>query len=251
MKLGRALRAVGNLFRGGLIAEQQRFLFAELLSNTLYPKYKFAEFGRLYLEDREFLSIYESFEGTRNYHSLDRKYALAQLQLLTRAVPGDTVECGVFQGASSYVICRGSRGTDKHHLIFDSFEGLSRPESDDGAYWQPGDLACAEDKVRARLADFHFVEYFKGWIPSRFQEVADRKFSFVHLDVDLYQPTKDSLHFFYPRLSPGGLLICDDYGFVTCPGSKKALDEFFADKQEKVVMLPTGQGFIQKQHFPG
>ena len=70
------------------------------------------------------------------------------------------------------------------------------------------------------------------------------RFSFVHLDVDLYQPTMDSLEFFYGRMNPCSIILCDDYGFVTCPGAKKAMDSFFADKPEEIVSLPTGQGFV-------
>ena len=87
----------------------------------------------------------------------------------------------------------------------------------------------------------------RGLIPSRFPELDERSFSFVHIDVDLYQPTFDSIAFFYPRMIQGGLILCDDYGFTSCPGAKKAIDEFMADKPECVVQLPTGQALILKR----
>jgi len=226
--------------------EQARFMLAERLAGLIYPRYKFSEFGRPYLYDEAFLELYESFESTTNYHSLDRKYALDQLMKVARAVDGDTVECGAYKGASSYLICRRIAGLRKRHCIFDSFEGLSSPDDVDGAYWTLGDLRADASEIRKNLQAFDFVEYYEGWIPERFGEVADRKFCFVHLDVDLYQPTFDSLEFFYPRLSPGGILICDDY-FQTCPGAQLALDTFFADRPEEVVVLPTGQAFIVKR----
>jgi hypothetical protein len=117
----------------------------------------------------------------------------------------------------------------------------------DGAYWRPNDLACPEDRVRANLVGLDPVAIHKGWIPSGFSDVEEVTFSFVHLDVDLYQPTLDSLQFFYPRLPPGGILLCDDYGFVTCPGARKAMDEFFADKPEPIIQSPSGQGFVIKK----
>src|SRR5437879_4756651 len=91
------------------------------------------------------------------------------------------------------------------------------------------------------------VVYHKGWLPEKFQEVKDRRFSFVHIDVDLYQPTLDSLAFFYPRTTSGGIILSDDYAFITCPGQKKAMDSFFSDKPEEIVALPTGQGFVIKK----
>ena len=66
----------------------------------------------------------------------------------------------------------------------------------------------------------------------------------VHVDVDLYEPTLASLAFFYPRMNPGGVMVCDDYGFTTCPGATKAVDEFLHDKPEKMIALPNGGGFF-------
>ena len=52
--------------------------------------------------------------------------------------------------------------------------------------------------------------------------------------------------FFYPRLVPGGIVVCDDYGFPTCPGATSAVDEFLADKPEKMLSLASGGGFAIK-----
>jgi hypothetical protein len=88
------------------------------------------------------------------------------------------------------------------------------------------------------------VVFHPGWIPERFTDVAERRFCFLHLDVDLLQPTHDALEFFYPRMVPGGVILCDDYGFETCPGARLAVDGFFASRPEPVVHLPTGQGLV-------
>ena len=226
--------------------EEARYQLAEKLAGWIDPEYKFSEFGRLYLKDLEFLRTYEALVGKNNYHSLDRKYVLSELLKLIDQVPGDTAECGVFEGASSYFICRHTEGSEKKHHIFDSFEGLSQPDQRDGRYWNRGALAASEEKARTNLKEFDFVLYHKGWIPQRFSDVQTRDFCFVHLDVDLYQPTLDSLEFFYDRVRPGGIILCDDYGFITCPGARQAMDTFFAGRKEKIVHLSTGQGFIQK-----
>ena len=68
----------------------------------------------------------------------------------------------------------------------------------------------------------------------------------MHIDVNLYQPTLDSLAFFYPRMQHGGIVVCDDYGFSTCPGATRAVQEFLADAPEKMVALPVGGGFFIK-----
>lgn len=125
------------------------------------------------------------------------------------------------------------------------WEGLSQPAIQDGTYWKKGDLGSELSQVKSNLRQFDNVVYLKGWIPSRFNEVCDKNFSFVHIDVDIYEPTRDSISFFWERLTPGGILICDDYGFVNCPGAKKAMDDYFCGIS-KIISLPTGQGMVIK-----
>ena len=227
--------------------EYSRFYLAERISRIIYKRYRFSEFGRFFLYDDDFIRYYESFEGTENYHSFDRKYTLDQLMKLAVSLEGDTAECGAYKGASSFLICRRIEGLQKIHHIFDSFEGISTPLREDGNYWEKGNLACSESVIQENLKEYDFVVYHKGWIPAKFQEVADMRFCFVHLDVDLYQPTLDSLKFFYEKVTQDGIILCDDYGFITCPGAKKAMDLFFSDKPEEIVSLSTGQGFVMRK----
>jgi hypothetical protein len=202
--------------------------------------------------DMDYLSVWQNFpEGNDYIH--DRHYMLYNLVKSLKSIPGDTVECGAYRGASSYLIisARGKQGA--YHHIFDSFAGLSElgghdiPEQMEAQIWLEGDLSAPEKTIRENLSSFDKVKYYKGWIPARFQDVADREFAFVHIDVDLYKPTKDCLEFFYERTKLGGILLCDDYGSETCPGAYKAFNEFVANKTEEVIHLTVGSGFIIKQ----
>ena len=65
--------------------------------------------------------------------------------------------------------------------------------------------------------------------------------------MDLFQPTLDSLEFFYQRTNKGGVIICDDYGFSSCPGASKAVDQFLENKKEKMLFLSGGGGFFIKE----
>lgn len=225
-----------------------RYYAMARLGNMFNRGFHFTEYGQVWRDDKAFEKYYDELIGDE-YHSIDRKYTVNQFLQLVTKVDGDTVECGVYKGATSYLVCKfiQEQQLAKTHHVFDSFEGLNKPGAEDGHYWKEGNLATNEDVCRKNLAAFDFVQYYKGWIPERFNEIADRKFCFVHIDVDLYQPTYDSVSFFYERMNKGGILICDDYGFSTCPGAKKAMDDFFAGKTEPVIMLTTGQAFIIKQ----
>ncbi|MCH2203754.1 MAG: TylF/MycF family methyltransferase [Fuerstiella sp.] len=185
----------------------------------------------------------------------DRKFVLWSLTNSLQNIPGDTVECGVLYGHSSHVICSAMHeGHQRVHHAFDSFEGLSEPTAEDAvqtarAYsWKKGDLSVSLDEVQRNLKTFERIEYYQGWIPERFSEVSERTFAFVHVDVDLFQPTYDSLEFFCERLVPGGIVVCDDYGFNTCPGARRAVDMVSENTGFPVIHLPTGQGVMIRPH---
>jgi O-methyltransferase len=225
---------------------ETRYAWGERLFGLFVADAKLAEFGRSFFLDWEFLADYERFDR-QNYRSLDRKYVVRELLKLALRQPGDVAECVVFRGATAFVIAKAMAvsAPEKRLHLFDSFAGLSQPHGPDGQYWEAGALACSLAEVQTNLSTVRDrVIFYPGWIPQRFGDVANVRFCFVHVDVDLHQPTRDALAFFYPRLMPGGVLVCDDYGFETCPGARRAMDEFFATKAEPVLHLPTGQGVV-------
>jgi hypothetical protein len=217
-----------------------------MISSQIYPKYKFSEYARIYLEDVEFIEYYKGIMDSENWHSMDRKYTLNQLLKICINLEGDLVECGAYKGASAYLMCKMFANSKKHIYLFDSFEGLSQPNLKDGNYWSHGNLSVSEDKIKETLKNFNNYSIYKGWIPNRFEEVTSKKFCFIHIDVDLYQPTLDSLHFFYEKVVQGGIILLDDYGFKNCPGAREACNIFFKNK-EPIINLPTGQAFIIKE----
>ena len=230
----------------------KRFEARHLLMRWLARRAGFRLYNRnlYWIEEEPSSNLMDTLE--RPVEMNDRKYILQSLARSVAEMEGDTAECGVFEGASSLLICDAMGVTaDYRHHAFDSFEGLPTPDPGDVAEeekmvsWKKGDLCAPIDAVKKNLSRFDFVSYYKGWIPERFQEVDDRRFKLVHIDVDLYQPTHDSLAFFYPRMVPGGVILCDDYGSTLCPGARRAMDEFFADKPEhSVIDLLNGQGLV-------
>lgn len=235
---------------------KQRYEGQFLFLHGLASKWGFQIYNRhsAWVDDEEFWSTFRRCPDLQN-HRGDRKFVVWSLARYASSIPGDTAECGVLGGGSSYLICDVFKNISGHrHHVFDSFQGLSNPTPEDtpisriAPRWQAGDLSVPLETVKGTLSQFRSVHYYPGWIPQRFEEVADVKFSFVHIDVDLYQPTKDSLEFFYPRLAEGGILLCDDYGSHQCMGARRAFDDFaLAHATGTVVHLPTTQGFIVKR----
>ena len=185
--------------------------------------------------------------------ALDRRFVLVQLAESVRKLRGSTVECGGWLGVGSALICRALEGScsgDDAHFVFDSFEGLPAPGLNDrvkfGQWWTRGDLKTDTSSIDKLLRPFPHARVEVGWIPDRFAEVGERSFRLVHIDVDLYEPTRDSIAFFFPRLVPGGVLLFDDHGIVSCPGARKAAVEYFDDLGIPIVELPTGQAFVIK-----
>ncbi len=89
---------------------------------------------------------------------------------------------------------------------------LSAEQIKEQAKW----FACPEDVV---IGEFSFVRAYKGWVLDRFNDVADKRFSFVHIDLDLYKPIAETLDFFTPRMLENGIIELDDYGSSEFPGA--------------------------------
>lgn len=239
------IRGIFNVIKDPSLRKSWRFLAFCRLAKWLDPDYRLHRPELAWCDDGQFNDYLRRFNELDGMNT-QRRWALWQMIRLVADIPGDTAECGVFAGASSYLICRSSENSShtRTHFLFDSFEGLSAPSAVDGNYWKKGGLACNLETAKKNLGSFTNTSWHKGWIPETFDEVAQRSFAFVHIDVDLYQPTRDSIRFFYPRMNKGGIIVCDDYGFRSCPGATLAVDEFLAGKPEKMLSLPDGGGFL-------
>jgi len=179
--------------------------------------------------------------------SLSEVHQLQNVTRETKKITGELAEVGVYKGGTAKVICM-SRDKSKELHLFDTFGiGLPQPSQHDDNFWKKGSFALADEEVGAikkLLADEPGVFFHPGIFPETATQVQDKRFSLVHLDVDIYQSTKDGLEFFYPRMNRGGIIISHDYHGSR--GVQKAFEEFFADKPEPIVILPTSQCLVVK-----
>lgn len=248
----------------GKLARKPWFMAWELLEKALYRGKEYAlQFPtgrRVYtpwFHDAATTGFMKLYRGTKAAGPVtqtpDRAYILYQFAKASARLQGDMAECGVFQGGSAHLIAATldlhGKGDTRLHL-FDTFAGapsVAVPERDaitPGAY---SNTSVAG--VGARLSPYgERCQLHPGLIPDTFAEVAHvPQYALVNIDVDLYPTNVACCEWFWPRMAPGGVLIFNDFGFYPYRKStRKAVEEFFADRPEEPIVLPTGQAFIIK-----
>ena len=229
-------------------------MIQQSLKRALWAKKRaLLDFNALAKFSPDFARIYQKIE-------IDDKSALLSIldifnlysaMQATRKIPGDIAELGVYKGGSALLLCE-TKNEDKTLHLFDTFEGLPKEQSIDVKFnrgkqtdtFKEGEYAASLESVKHYLKNYKNVTFHKGFFPQSATGLEEKKFSFVHLDADLYQSTKDGLAFFYPRMSKGGIIISHDYPYAE--GVRRAFTEFFSDKPEIVLGLLTKQALVVK-----
>ena len=227
------------------------FLYQKLIVKDISDAAAYAPHYSPWLE-KEFLARALSI---RKFTGLSpaKLYVIEHFAKSTFHIDGNIAELGVWKGGGAKFIAdvfRGGCESKKIFYLFDSFEGMKKVHSTKDRH-QVGDFSdTSVQKVESLMASSQngniLVILKQGWIPKTFIGLEEVKFSFVHIDLDLYEPIMDALTFVYPRLLKGGVLIFDDYGFASCPGARKAVDEFVDQVGESLLVLATGQGVLVK-----
>lgn len=172
-------------------------------------------------------------------------YSLARQSL---SVPGNFYEAGVFKGGTALLLKKilEKNPAGKQLRLFDTFGGMPETDTEKDLH-RAGDFSNTSlAGVQSLVGTPEFVTYHPGIIPASFAGLESDAIAFAHVDLDIYQGIVDSCRFIYPRLGSGGVIVFDDYGFMSCPGARQAVDEFFAGKAEVPLVLPTGQAIVFK-----
>lgn len=199
--------------------------------------------------DYEFIRSFDAYTMT----SLERRFHLlsAVRYIVKNNVVGAIVECGVWRGGSMMLAANALMKmgvTDRDFFLFDTFDGMPAPsvhdidflgrsaeqrlKNDEDAKEQSlvWAVATIEDvrknieKANYPVKNFHLV---KGRVEETIPRLAPDRISLLRLDTDWYESTKHELHHLWPRLSHGGVIIIDDYGYWQ--GARRAVDEFWAE----------------------
>jgi O-methyltransferase len=194
-------------------------------------------------EDDDFARRYAAVRGL-TLVTPPAAYVLFGLAQQALSVPGEFAEVGVYQGGTARLLAGLVAASRRPLHLFDTFAGMPPTDASRDLH-REGDFADTSlAGVAALLADSPSALLHQGFFPSTAAGLEDRVFAFVHVDVDIHRSVLDACDFFYRRLSAGGFLLFDDYGWTSCPGARAAVDEFFADKAERPLYLPTGQALV-------
>jgi len=169
------------------------------------------------------------------------------------SVDGDVVECGVGRGESFYLLSALTSLELRGRNIwgFDSFEGFPEPSKEDSSSRNPqkGDwkeFTIKVDDISKMLqeggipTDFieQHVHIVKGFFIKSLPQFTGNNIALLHLDVDLYESYKQTLEYFWPKVSVGGVVLFDEYkqpGIeVAFPGAAMAIDQFFGERKQLI-----------------
>lgn len=182
-------------------------------------------------------------------HTMMGRLRLDSLQaclddLLARRIPGDLVECGVWRGGgcilmAGWLEAHGIR--DRRIVVADSFEGLPEPSHASDAKLDLSkdkfpELAVSLQTVQDNFAAYGLLDhdrlrFVKGWFRDTLGTAPSERIALLRLDGDLYESTRNILDPLYDRVSPGGIVIVDDYALPMC---RQAVEDFFAERNEPV-----------------
>ena len=161
-------------------------------------------------------------------------------------IEGAFAELGVYKGETAKILHLLDASRTLH--LFDTFEGFTEKDlaveiRNDEKYRTTNFADTDLETVKKLFAQSNNVFFHKGYFPTTTSDLAEQKFALVHLDADLYQPTIAALHYFYPRLSAGGVIIIHDYNH-TWAGIVRAVDEFRKTILESIIEIADWQGSV-------
>ena len=193
----------------------------------------------------DFQLLFKEIKGHTVVHK-DRCFMLYQLAACAGLKEGEIAEVGIYKGGTGKLIAK-TRPDKKVHL-FDTFTETPTEDPNIDFQKEGGVSDTSLESVQKFLSDCDNVTIYPGFFPRTAEPLKDKSFCFVHIDVSLYKSIKDSLEFFYDKIVPGGIMVIEGYEWRACPGAKKAINEFLADKPEMPIITTRWQCMLVKNN---
>jgi len=204
-----------------------------------------------WLSDSEFSNLYNKIEKYTLLGKI-KSYVLWELVKETNGLRGSMLEVGVWKGGSGALIGKqAEHGVDSGFLyLCDTFTGVVKTGEKD-TFYKGGEHADTTIEIVEKLFNslkIKNMKILKGIFPDETGHmINDTEFKFCHIDVDVYQSTKDIFEWIWPRMVVGGIILIDDYGFYNCDGVTKFVNEEKMKPDRIVVNNWAGQAIIIKK----
>lgn len=200
-----------------------------------------------WLTDKRFLV---TTEQVRLHTLVDRLrcYELWSLvQQSAKLGSGALIEVGVWRGGTGCLIAAASGGSPVY--LCDTYKGVVNAGDMDTRY-KGGEHSDTSIETVQKLVDsmgLPSVHILSGIFPQETGHLVAETFRFVHLDLDVYTSTKESLDFIWPRLVSGGIVVFDDYGTHGCEGVTRLVNEVAKESDRLFVYNANGHGILIKR----
>ncbi len=199
-----------------------------------------------FLDDAKMMAAFDEHAETDvEQAAIWRYHLLCWCARRAMALDGDLVECACYRGTTARIVADyvDFADSDKTMWLYDLFEHdaetmrhHSMPCHGEGLY----------EEVKALFAGFPNVRVVQGEVPAVLDEHAPERIAHLHLDLNDVTAELGALEFFFERVTPGGTIVFDDYGWLAYRKQKLAEDAFLAERGYQVLELPTGQGLVIK-----
>ena len=224
-----------GMVSGPIVGEERaQAIYLDLLERTLL--------GLPYVQSDQSISRRDGRDWPQFAHSMIGVKRLRHLRAcaetaLMENVPGDFIETGVWRGGAC-ILLRGvlhaHDNRSRNVWVADSFEGLPEPNpekypADKGDNLHTfNELAISLEQVQENFRRYGLldgqVKFLKGWFSRTLPKAPIGQLALLRLDGDMYESTMDALTCLYPKLSPGGFCIIDDYGGI--PACRQAVRDY-------------------------
>jgi hypothetical protein len=183
-----------------------------------------------------------------------RAYLYCALAEYASMWKGDFVECGVNLGGNARMLINylPFKKLRKRFFLFDTFSGFDEKQLSKGeraTVLKAYNYRPAFQLVKALFKPFHYVSIIQGSVPHSLTRASIKNVCFLSLDMNCVHPEIAAFRYFWPKLSTGGVVLLDDYGFKDHHEQKAAFDKLSRKMNFRIIQLPTGQGLIFKTNF--
>lgn len=213
---------------------------------SVYPSATYSPWNR----DKVFLETYHRIKS----HTLVDKYRCFELWSLveqSKKTDGELIEIGVWKGGTGTLIAKKAQlcGIVDHVYLCDTFSGVVKNSENDSTYKGGEHADTTRQAVESLLDDLELtnVTILEGIFPEQTAHfIKGSKFRFCHIDVDVYQSAKDIIEWIWQKISIGGIIVYDDYGFQSCDGITKYVEEQIHNPDRIVFHNLNGHAVIIK-----